>query len=383
VARSAVRNFDLGRAGGGLLSVTTTQRIAPELNALAIPLERLDSLPGNPRKGDVDAVARSYSTFGQRKPIVARRNGDRGIVIAGNHQLAAARQLGWSEIAVVWTDDDDETAAAFALADNRTAELGGYDDEALAAMISSVEDAELLAATGWSEDAIEELMASLDPEQLRPRTGPAQGSGLRVRGSVAPRPPPAAVRRLHQPRPPRAGDGRGGAGDRLHRPALRHRHRQHSGKVGHVGSAVRRRQGGKVIKTTEYLPVAGDDTTDVARDAFTLLMASYPKAPTSGGAATTTPPQRPSPTRSCWLVWDKENTATTPSPTRAGLDEPRRRRAPAPAHVERDAPRQRARQAGTPHPEAGRAGRVGVRRGRQGRLPHEPSWTCSAAPAPP
>lgn len=40
----------------------------------------------------MDAVARSYATFGQRKPIVARREKDGGIVLAGNHQLAAAHQ---------------------------------------------------------------------------------------------------------------------------------------------------------------------------------------------------------------------------------------------------------------------------------------------------
>lgn len=140
--------------------------IAADLADLVVGIDRLDPLPGNPRRGDVDAVARSYAVFGQRKPIVARRVGDRGVVIAGNHQLAAARQLGWSEIAVVWTDDDEETAAAFALADNRTADLGGYDDGALAAMLSSVEDAELLAATGWSEDAIAELLAGMEPQVL-------------------------------------------------------------------------------------------------------------------------------------------------------------------------------------------------------------------------
>ena len=97
--------------GGQPRNVTRdrTCRIVPDLQGLAFPVEELTPLPGNPRQGDVQAVARSYSTFGQRKPIVARREGDGGIVIAGNHQLAAARQLGWDEIAVVWVDDDDIT----------------------------------------------------------------------------------------------------------------------------------------------------------------------------------------------------------------------------------------------------------------------------------
>jgi DNA modification methylase len=140
--------------------------IAPDLEALATPVTDLELLDGNPRRGDVDAVARSLERFGQRKPIVARRS-DRQVV-AGNHTLQAARKLGWSEIAVVWVDDDDVTAKAFALADNRTAELGGYDDQLLADLLKAVGDVDpaLLADSGWAEDAVADLLASLEPEVI-------------------------------------------------------------------------------------------------------------------------------------------------------------------------------------------------------------------------
>lgn len=134
--------------------------IAPDLATLAVAVDSLALLPGNPRRGDVGAVARSLAQFGQRKPIVARRD---GTVIAGNHTLQAAQQLGWPEVAVVWVDDDDATASAFALADNRTAELGGYDDQALADLIAEVQaaDADLLAATGWSDADLEALLEDI------------------------------------------------------------------------------------------------------------------------------------------------------------------------------------------------------------------------------
>jgi DNA modification methylase len=137
------------------------QRIADDLAELATPLDRLDLLDGNPRRGDVDAVAASYDQFGQRKPIVARRLADgRGEVIAGNTQLAAARKLGWDAIAVVWVDDDDLTSRAFALADNHTAELGGYDTAALAEMVGLVaSDPALLAATAYTTGDLAELVA--------------------------------------------------------------------------------------------------------------------------------------------------------------------------------------------------------------------------------
>jgi DNA modification methylase len=155
--------------------------ILPDLQRLAFPVDQLTPLPANPRKGDVEAVARSYSTFGQRKPIVARREGEGAIVIAGNHQLAAAQQLGWTHIAVVWVDDDDITAKAFALADNRTADLGSYDDSALLAMLQTVHDADtsLFKATSYDDAALAELVGSLQAlehagRDTEPRTRPAQ-----------------------------------------------------------------------------------------------------------------------------------------------------------------------------------------------------------------
>jgi site-specific DNA-methyltransferase (adenine-specific) len=132
--------------------------IQKDLLQLACPISQLSLLPGNPRRGDVDAVKASLERFGQRKPIVVRKS-DR-VVIAGNHTLQAAQALGWSEIAVVWVDDDDAMSKAFALADNRTAELGDYDEEALAALIGEVGalDPELLEATGWDSKSVSDLL---------------------------------------------------------------------------------------------------------------------------------------------------------------------------------------------------------------------------------
>lgn len=136
--------------------------IIDALAGLATPLDALRTLPGNPRRGDVEAVMRSYRRFGQRKPIVATRD---GTVIAGNHQLEAARRLGWDDIAVVYTDDDELTAKAFALADNRTAEKGYYDEADLLALMESVSvDPELLVDTAWTEDDLAELVAKTKPK---------------------------------------------------------------------------------------------------------------------------------------------------------------------------------------------------------------------------
>ena len=138
--------------------------IQKDLLPLACPINKLQLLPGNPRRGDVDAVKASLEKFGQRKPIVVRKSDQ--VVIAGNHTLQAAQALSWSEIAVVWVDDDDTMSKAFALADNRTAELGDYDEEALAALIGEVGalDPELLEATGWDSESVSELLDKMQTE---------------------------------------------------------------------------------------------------------------------------------------------------------------------------------------------------------------------------
>lgn len=150
--------------------------VADGLAPLLTDVDRLELLEGNPRRGDIPAVAKSLERFGQRKPIVARRTSSKrakpaGVVIAGNHTLLAARELGWSQVAVVWVDDDETTGKAFALADNRTAELGSYDDPLLAAMIADVltADAELLASASFVEDDLTALLASIEAGMVGPR----------------------------------------------------------------------------------------------------------------------------------------------------------------------------------------------------------------------
>lgn len=145
----------------------TESKIADNIKALEVPIANLTLLDKNPRKGNVNAVKISYQTFGQLKPVVARRQKatkdgfPTGVVIAGNHQLKAALELGWPTIAVVWTDMDAKTAKAFSLADNRTSDLGSYDKHVLLELLNDLaNEGELLTATGYDEKAIKMLIAA-------------------------------------------------------------------------------------------------------------------------------------------------------------------------------------------------------------------------------
>ena len=134
--------------------------IHPSLESLSVSIDSLVMLDNNPRKGNVDAIASSYKEFGQIKPIVVRPNDDgTATVIAGNHQLQAAMLLGWDKIAVVSYDVDDTRALAFAVADNRTMELGYTDVDLLSALILDVSDVypELLEDLGWDKFDLAEV----------------------------------------------------------------------------------------------------------------------------------------------------------------------------------------------------------------------------------
>lgn len=129
-------------------------KIHSSLESMAFPLDKLIHLDNNPRKGNVDAIAASYEEFGQVKPIVAKKNGDgTATIVAGNHQAMAAKQLGWDKIAVIFIEGDDKHAIAFALADNRTMELGYTDDDMLQKLLTEVstEYSDLWSGLGWDE----------------------------------------------------------------------------------------------------------------------------------------------------------------------------------------------------------------------------------------
>lgn len=118
------------------------------MSDLQIETVQIDSLtfdPTNARKHDaknLDAIAGSLKLFGQRKPIVVTPD---NVVVAGNGTLQAAKNLGWTEITIARTPRgwSWEQIKAFALADNRTAELAEWDSAIL------VEQLLELDSFGW------------------------------------------------------------------------------------------------------------------------------------------------------------------------------------------------------------------------------------------
>jgi hypothetical protein len=135
--------------------------INAEIQALAVPIARLKPYGKNPRRGDVAAIKRSLRENGQYRPLVVRRQTME--VLAGNHTLEAARQLGWCELAVSYVDATAEQARRIVLVDNRTNDLAGYDEQALCELLA---ESASLDGTGYDEAALESLLAATGAEAL-------------------------------------------------------------------------------------------------------------------------------------------------------------------------------------------------------------------------
>lgn len=127
---------------------------------------RLDSLQTwdrNYRRGDIQAIKRSIQRFGFNGALRIRA----GVVMAGNHSLLALRELEAAKVKpptgitvekgkwlvpVISLDHlSDDEATAFAIADNRTSDLGEYDEESLKALTDELlkVDPSLIADAGY------------------------------------------------------------------------------------------------------------------------------------------------------------------------------------------------------------------------------------------
>lgn len=142
----------------------TKRKEARGLQVTQFSIADLSNDPANARKHsdrNIEAIVASLRRFGQQKPIVVDSS---GVVRAGNGTLEAARRLGWESIYGVETDLSGSEATAYAIADNRTAELADWDEDVLAAQINGLvqDDQDLAFAAGFDETELEELLAGLE-----------------------------------------------------------------------------------------------------------------------------------------------------------------------------------------------------------------------------
>jgi site-specific DNA-methyltransferase (adenine-specific) len=112
----------------------------------------------NPRDNDsaVDAVARSISSFGFNVPILCDTE---FAIVAGHTRWKAARKLGLKQVPVIVLSLSDTQKRAFAVADNKTAEIATWNLPRLRGVLEELRREELdLGDIGFSEEEIRKIL---------------------------------------------------------------------------------------------------------------------------------------------------------------------------------------------------------------------------------
>jgi ParB-like chromosome segregation protein Spo0J len=105
-----------------------------------VDINKLVQDPSNARKHNernIDSIKGSLKLFGQQKPIVVDKD---NVIIAGNGTYEAAKSLGLTSLAVVRSDLVGTNRTAYALADNRTAELAEWETDSLSQLLAALKD---------------------------------------------------------------------------------------------------------------------------------------------------------------------------------------------------------------------------------------------------
>lgn len=134
---------------------------AEALRPLLRPIDEPTPWPGNPRRGNLEEVAKSLQRFGQLRAILIWS--EKGWIVAGNHTRRAAAELcGWTHVACQDVDLAQDEAEAFLIADNRTSDLADYENDLLLPLLSKIEERGQLEGTGWTIDQLEDHRAQLN-----------------------------------------------------------------------------------------------------------------------------------------------------------------------------------------------------------------------------
>jgi DNA modification methylase len=120
----------------------------------------------------VAAVAKSIQEFGFTNPVLIKED---GTIIAGHGRVMAARQMGLADVPCIRLSHlTDEQARAYVIADNKLAELAGWDKDLLTLEMRELQDFGFdMALTGFSDAELAALLfepatGKTDPDDAPP-----------------------------------------------------------------------------------------------------------------------------------------------------------------------------------------------------------------------
>jgi len=240
----------------------------------------------------VTQIASSIKEFGFNNPVLLDQNGG---IIAGHGRVMAAKKLGMTEVPCIELAHlTDAQRKAYILADNRIALNSDWDSQLLSIEFKELDESGIdLQLLGFNAD---EIGALLNPVE--------ETEGLTDEDAV-PEAPADPVTKLgdvwllgrHRLM---CGDSTSiDAVDKLMngiKPDLIHTDPPYGMNAVSKSSVLKKNYGSDIL---------GDDTPDVAKDAFGLIYGLYPEAKQIWWGANYYCSVLPD--SECWLVWDKNN----------------------------------------------------------------------------
>ncbi len=162
-----------------------TENLSDKMNAIAfrseaierVPISRLKPSPRNARthnEQQLTVLMASMREFGFINPVLVNEHGE---IIAGHGRVEAARRLGISTVPVIRIEGLSETQIrAYRIADNRIAELAGWDYEILAIELQHIEEIEVdfpIEITGFTPIEVDVVAEKAQATDTKEKEDPA------------------------------------------------------------------------------------------------------------------------------------------------------------------------------------------------------------------
>lgn len=125
-----------------------------------VSIDLLKHHPRNANQGNVEAIKRSLVVNGWYGSVIVNQRTNH--ILAGNHRVMAARELGWDTVPVQYVNVDDKQELRILMADNRTTRLGQDDETKIADILAELaltDDG--LDGTGYSSADLDALIGEL------------------------------------------------------------------------------------------------------------------------------------------------------------------------------------------------------------------------------
>lgn len=137
----------------------------PKFEIREVDPRTLNPWERNPRNHNMPALKASIEKFGFRNIVVVNKNNN--VIEAGHGRVQAAIELNIGTVPVLFVDDDETTAAAYTVADNRQSDLGGWNETELLPLLQELSNSsmDIWEGIGFDDAAIQDLLQRVAPSE--------------------------------------------------------------------------------------------------------------------------------------------------------------------------------------------------------------------------